>query len=436
MSQNKILINRGLSVNKLHKIGRFKVPKKAVTYDFVSGSGKYGDYEIYSFKNKNGKLIKRGTSFFNEIGEEVKHVVANYFTDKQGAQIIRRSTIENGKETSFKSNLLCWFYIPKNGFLEKVKKFFHNIFSKKPYKTRYQNFGFLNTYEKVTPEKDTHGQILKRKNKPISSINYDVYWDGSPIEIKTENANINLDCTDHEMHFLPFIKSGLSTKRAKQKLELIKKIMKKYYEIEDIPIDLKYGNNHNIMPNHSRNEIDNDYLLKFKVSEQYPQIYQKLIDSHATHAKGYAYANTNFFTGEIYLSRVLQKVNPGIFCAIAAHEFRHAFDGIHLLLLEDFKKNNIDPMEKTPLNKSLQQLILKIVEFQKIVLQHREKITSSNPKYKYYNYLLQSLATYQNVSTQVHNAHFIEQEPIKEQSKVCDIFTKLQIVTSITNVCK
>lgn len=47
--------------------------KKAVTYNFVSGSGKKGNFEIYSFFDKNGKLVKRNTAY-NNAGNTTREI--------------------------------------------------------------------------------------------------------------------------------------------------------------------------------------------------------------------------------------------------------------------------------------------------------------------------------------------------------------------------
>lgn len=150
-----------------------RATNKACSYNFVKGTGKKGDFEIYSFFDKNGKLIKRNTTYFKEgnTSNEIR-----WYNPKE----IRTVKSLNGKPQEFATRKLY-----NNCFIET------QILPKKGY--------------------DIHRFVkLKAGHKP-KEINYKTLWDGNKPQINYINCNRILDNVDGT-EYIPVITAENSTK--------------------------------------------------------------------------------------------------------------------------------------------------------------------------------------------------------------------------------
>lgn len=129
--------------------------KKAVTYNFVSGSGKKGNFEIYSFFDKNGKLVKRNTAY-NNAGNTTREI--KWYTPES----VQTAKSVNGEVKSFTR------------------------------KNLYQNC-FIET--NILPEKgyDTHRFVKLKAGQKPQEISYKTVWDGNVPEIEYKNCDRILD---------------------------------------------------------------------------------------------------------------------------------------------------------------------------------------------------------------------------------------------------
>ena len=150
-----------------------RATNKACSYNFVKGTGKKGDFEIYSFFDKNGKLIKRNTTYFNQgnTSNEIR-----WYNPKE----IRTVKSLNGKPQEFATRKLY-----NNCFIET------QILPKKGY--------------------DIHRFVkLKAGHKP-KEINYKTLWDGNKPQINYINCNRILDNTGGT-EYIPVMAAENSTK--------------------------------------------------------------------------------------------------------------------------------------------------------------------------------------------------------------------------------
>jgi len=148
--------------------------KKAVTYNFVSGSGKKGNFEIYSFFDKNGKLVKRNTAY-NNAGNTTREI--KWYTPES----VQTAKSVNGEVKSFTR------------------------------KNLYQNC-FIET--NILPEKgyDTHRFVKLKAGQKPQEISYKTVWDGNVPEIEYKNCDRILDGFEGA-EFLPVLTAESSTKR-------------------------------------------------------------------------------------------------------------------------------------------------------------------------------------------------------------------------------
>ncbi len=148
--------------------------KKAVTYSFMNGSGKKGNFEIYSFFDKNGKLVKRNTAY-NNAGNTTREI--KWYTPES----VQTAKSVNGEVKSFTR------------------------------KNLYQNC-FIET--NILPEKgyDTHRFVKLKAGQKPQEISYKTVWDGNVPEIEYKNCDRILDGFEGA-EFLPVLTAESSTKR-------------------------------------------------------------------------------------------------------------------------------------------------------------------------------------------------------------------------------
>ena len=148
--------------------------KKAVTYNFINGTGKKGNFEIYSFFDSNGKLVKRNMTYKN-AGNTTREI--KWYTPEQ----VKTAKSIDGKMKSFTSRNL------------------------------YQNC-FIET--NILPEKgyDIHRFVKLKAGQKPQEISYKTAWDGNAPEIEYKDCHRILDGFEGA-EFLPVLTAESSTKR-------------------------------------------------------------------------------------------------------------------------------------------------------------------------------------------------------------------------------
>lgn len=289
----------GLSINNVRKIGNFKVPKKAVSYDRVTGTGARGDFEVLTFKNKKGKIIKMGQTFVDEAGN-TSHVVRNYGRNN-GCLIINEGRYTNGKEESFTSSILMPIA---------------NVETK-------EFMGFFRRKQVITKGKEVHSNEMLRQGQKRIGIEYDCHWDGSPTEIRYHNIDKKLDISETEQQYLPFMCADLSTKRMNQKFDLIQLIQEKLYNIQGILPKLKRVTFRELNPKQTPTSITPKSFI--------------------------VHGNASPYTGQVKILDDLKK-NSGNLLLMLGHEYKHADDFVKMMqlyepeLLAKYSKQEIEEL--------------------------------------------------------------------------------------------
>ena len=148
--------------------------KKAASYNFVQGAGKKGNFEIYSFFDKNGKLIKRNTTYSKD-----KSVTKEIF-----------------------------WYTPTNKRTVKSTNGCVNFYSDR---TLYKG---VYIEKNILPEEgsDVHRFVKFRAGQKPQEISYKTCWDGNAPVIEYKNCPRILDNVNGT-EFLPVLTADSSVKR-------------------------------------------------------------------------------------------------------------------------------------------------------------------------------------------------------------------------------
>ena len=173
-----------------------KAPKGAKTYNFVSGTGQKGNFEIYTFFDKAGKIIKRNSNYIN--GEDTTQIVTQY-----SDSAARSAKFVNGKAES----------ITKTNY-------------------RYGNKErclFTQTTTSRGSAEDVQKLTYHEKGKTPKSMEVRTSWDGNAPEITYTNTNPIFDIEDKTV-YLPAILDSTSLKR----YEHIYKSQIKEQDLEDV----------------------------------------------------------------------------------------------------------------------------------------------------------------------------------------------------------
>lgn len=161
-------------------------PTNAKTYDFVSGIGKKGKFELFAFKDESGNVIQHYTRYL-EGGNKYRDVIID--TDKSTGIINRtRKTINgnlNGSSSveQIEHSSMVPLYSPVDG------------------KIMYQK-----TYMTMSPKGDFGGQDILQQGKKAVGLRYKYNWEGTPTNIEYKNTlGKKLDITETEQQYLPFV---------------------------------------------------------------------------------------------------------------------------------------------------------------------------------------------------------------------------------------
>ena len=366
----------GLSINKATKIGNFRVPKKAVSYDIVTGTGKRGDFEIITFRNKKGRIIKRGQAFMDESGNS-SHIVRNY-SGKDGYLRINESRFKNGQEECFSSEIMMPIAHRETG----------------------EFLGIFRRGQKFVNGKEIHSTEILRFGQKRKGIEYDCHWDGSPTEIRYNNIDKKLDITDDEFQYLPLISADLSTRRVNQKFDLIQFINEKLYDIKGI------------IPKLER--------VKFR------DLNTKDTPSSVTKDSYILYGDASPYTGQVRIQDVLKK-DSRLLVQLLGHEFKHVDDFVKMMQLyepELFAKYSKE--EIAEIYVQLEKLYPGIQAFEKRCIQTKGYIYPNTEEFDTIKRLQTKLNDYSFSNQATHDALEIEVRANEAGAKQSGIFSGLR----------
>ena len=156
-----------------------KAPKGAALYSFASGTGQKGNFEIYTFFDKAGKIIKRNSNYIN--GEDTTKIVTQY-----GDTATRSAKFVNGRAES----------VTKTNFRygNKEKCLFTQATTSRGSAEDVQKLSFL------------------EKGKAPQSIEIKTSWDGNAPEINYTNTKPIFDSED-ATEYLPAIVDSTALRR-------------------------------------------------------------------------------------------------------------------------------------------------------------------------------------------------------------------------------
>ena len=190
------------SINELPK--SIKGTSKSTVFDFVKGVGKKGEFEIYSFFDDAGKLLKRKATY------------------KKDGNITEEITWIKDLENSYLDSAA-------DKFLQKTKVIAINGETKKSIKETWvsQNIRIIEDIESGRGY-DIHKFQSYFPKKEAKEISYKTAWDGEvPKYIKCNFANIE---NTEGFEYLPVLVSPNSSSRYNH----LEKINLKYQDLEDV----------------------------------------------------------------------------------------------------------------------------------------------------------------------------------------------------------
>ena len=173
-----------------------KAPKRAKTYNFVSGTGQKGIFEIYTFFDDAGKIIKRNSNYIN--GEDTTQIVTQY-----SDTATRSAKFVNGRAESVTKKMYRYG--------NKERCLFSEVTTKRGYAEDVQKLSFL------------------EKGKAPQSMEVRTFWDGNAPEITYTNTTPIYNDED-KIAYLPAILDSTSLKR----YEHIYKSQIKEQDLEDV----------------------------------------------------------------------------------------------------------------------------------------------------------------------------------------------------------
>lgn len=196
----------------ISKLGEnIKAPKGAKTYNFVSGTGQKGDFEIYTFFDDAGKIIKRNSNYIN--GEDRTQIITQY-----NDTATRSAKFVNGRAESVTKK--------KHLFSDKERYLFSESTTTRGSAEDIQKLSFL------------------EKGKAPQSMEVRTFWDGNAPQITYTNTSPIYNDRD-KIAYLPAILDSTSLKR----YEHIYKSQIKEQDLEDVFDTFKLIRNTDL-PNH------------------------------------------------------------------------------------------------------------------------------------------------------------------------------------------
>lgn len=201
MGLGKVLYRSvGNIITNQKKIMDMPVPQGTKTFDYLSASGKKGNFQVVTFRDENGaSLAKNITSYENgqKIQKTVEHSapkssgITTYFPDGSYNVKIRSNTLmPNGKEIMIKNE------VSSTGV-------------------------------------DRHSTILLEQGKKAKGITYTTKWDGKKPELEYINTDKRFNDTKN-LEYYPLICEFIDPFRINKRIRHISKIQEKQLKLEGI----------------------------------------------------------------------------------------------------------------------------------------------------------------------------------------------------------
>ncbi len=201
MGLGKVLYRSvGNIITNQKKIMDMPIPQGTKTFDYLSASGKKGNFQVVTFRDENGaSLAKNITSYENgqKIQKTVEHSapkssgITTYFPDGSYNVKIRSNTLmPNGKEIMIKNE------VSSTGV-------------------------------------DRHSTILLEQGKKAKGITYTTKWDGKKPELEYINTDKRFKDTKN-LEYYPLICEFIDPFRVKKRIRHISKIQEKQLKLEGI----------------------------------------------------------------------------------------------------------------------------------------------------------------------------------------------------------
>lgn len=192
----------GITQKALHcaiegtKFKGFRAHPKAQSYNYISGTFKNGEVERFDFLDDRGRLVKKVTRFVDKENNEklsLKYYERNVNEDLFVSQKKMSQTAE---------------IIAVNGkVVEYIKK---SLYSFSAFRTKKSIFKTVALKKVNGGIKETHSYQQCKPKSPAKKLEFEVKYDGTPIEVKTKNLTVDL--SEAEKEYLPMVASK-STKR-------------------------------------------------------------------------------------------------------------------------------------------------------------------------------------------------------------------------------
>lgn len=182
----------------------FHAPKNARTFDRVTGIGKKGEFDIVTFRNSDGQILKRVSRFIEDAKNEILKLKNWSYTTGD----IHEVTAYNGvvKEHTTKTFL---------GYGEEILLFEQRL---------------VNTDSGI---RDYHKCARYSHGEKTRIISYETKWDGQAPKVSYQNINGKLP--DEGLEYLPLCVSPSAIPRYFH----VAKAQRKYYGLEGVIPEMK-----------------------------------------------------------------------------------------------------------------------------------------------------------------------------------------------------
>lgn len=195
------------NLGKNPRVSNFRVPKKAVRCDRITGVSQKGcNYEIISFFDSANNLIKRCSTFLDRFGNSSAKI-ANYRRKKD--EFFKVETIySNGKETKFSATDI----VPSKNEEKK---------------------GFRLTKEEHRKDGDYHTILYLKPGKQPNGLQYKCKWDSFVMGWRMIGEHKWLTKIKN-IHLIPLIVSQITPNRVQQRIKLISMHEAKKLGVQDM----------------------------------------------------------------------------------------------------------------------------------------------------------------------------------------------------------
>lgn len=178
-------------------------PKGAITYDMAQGISKKGHFTIFSFKDKNGRLLQQESKYVN--GSNVSETIRCYEYPTANSRIVHQ-------------------YNPADPFNHTEERLFFDKKHKDAWMFKI-DFGFMG---------DSHKISYLSPGKQAQNVSYTTFWDGEAPHKLVLTGTSDRKLRSKNLEYLPLIGDAGCHHSVKSRIEHTSAIQEKKFNLEGI----------------------------------------------------------------------------------------------------------------------------------------------------------------------------------------------------------